>query len=381
MPQPLIKTLTLGRLYPPSYGGIERHIDLLLEGLSRDIQADCIVVNEQFKSEIVAAPNRMLYKIPALGTVASTPICPTLPYWVRKLHKANRYDIVHLHFPNPMAHLAAYVLPRNVKLVITWHSDIIRQKNLLTFYQPFLKHIVQRADVIIAGTPKSFDSFKQLNQIADPKKFYVVPFAINTAAFLKSEAISASAIIREKYPAKNIIFAIGRHVYYKGFEYLIRAMAQVDNAILLLGGAGPLTADLKNLAASLNINHKIDFLGYVAEEQLPAYHHAADIFCMPSVEQSEAFGLVQLEAMACKKPVICCELNNGVSYVNQNGITGLVVPPRDVSALAGAINQLLSEKLLAKQMGEAGYNRVLTQFSLEKMWQDTLDVYKTLLRN
>jgi rhamnosyl/mannosyltransferase len=279
-----------------------------------------------------------------------------------------------------MAHLVAYCLPKNIKLVITWHSDIVKQKKLLQFYQPFLKNIIKRADAIIAATPAHFSSSEQLIKWGNPDRFFVVPYGINADSFT-SLAPGAIAInsIKEKYQPEKIIFAVGRHVYYKGYEYLIRAMKDIANTILLLGGTGPLTDQLKNLANSLHLEKRIVFLGCIPEDQLASYYHAADVFCLPSVEKSEAFGLVQLEAMACKKPVICCELHNGVTYVNQNGITGLVVPPRDPFALAQAINTLLQDEQLRLKMGANGYNRVITEFTQEKMWQETLNVYNKIL--
>lgn len=375
MPSSAIKTLTIGRFYPPDHGGIERHIDALLQGLSHSIQADCIVFdNGQASSQ--HAYN--VYKARTIGTIASTPLSFGLLNLINKLHKINQYDILHLHFPNPMAHAAAYFLPRDLKLVISWHSDIIRQKSLLKFYRPFLNHIVQRADAIIAATPAHFSSSQQLST-ADPSRFFVIPYGIDVNHFNGAQFNHAAHTLKEKYQQRKIIFAVGRHVYYKGFEYLIRAMAHTQKCVLLLAGSGPLTPQLQTLAHSLNLNDKIQFLGRIEDDELAAYYHAADIFCMPSVEPSEAFGLVQIEAMACKKPIICCELNNGVTYVNQHNHTGLVVPPRDPESLANAINMLLQNPSLCLQMGENGYARVTAEFSQEKMWKETLTLYEKLL--
>ena len=183
--------------------------------------------------------------------------------------------------------------------------------------------------------------------------------------------------LRACYPGRKIIFAVGRHVYYKGFEYLIRAMMAVrQDTLLILGGTGPLSGDLKTLAATEGVENRIVFAGRIPDEELPAYYHAADVFCLPSVEPSEAFGLVQVEAMACGKPVVCCELGNGVSYVNQHEVTGFVVPPRDPVALAEALNRLLDSGELRQKMGEAGRARAENEFTLERMWQDTLAIYQ-----
>jgi rhamnosyl/mannosyltransferase len=167
-------------------------------------------------------------------------------------------------------------------------------------------------------------------------------------------------------------------VYYKGYEYLLQAMKNVD-AVLLLGGTGPLSDRLTQMASSLKLEDRIVFLGRVPDEELPAFYHACDLYCMPSVERSEAFGLVQVEAMACRKPVVCCELNNGVTYVNKHGITGMVVPPRDPAALASALNELLGDDRKRVMMGEAGYARAKEEFTIDRMCRDTLKLYREVL--
>ncbi len=304
-----------------------------------------------------------------------------MPWWARKLHRQEHYDIVHLHFPDPMSHLAAMVLPKDVRLVISWHSDIVRQQNLLKLYRPLLDRIVSRADAIIAATPRHFSTSTQLG-CADPARLHVVPYGIDFAPFEEPSAMAAGEILRARYSGRKIVFAVGRHVYYKGFEYLIRAMKAVrEDAVLILGGTGPLSASLKALAIAEGLDNRVVFAGRIPDEELPAYYHAAEVFCLPSVEPSEAFGLVQVEAMACRKPVVCCEMNNGVSYVNQHEVTGLVVPPRDPDALAAALSRLLDNDALRQKMGEAGHARAKGEFTLDRMWRETLAVYREVTGN
>ena len=168
-------------------------------------------------------------------------------------------------------------------------------------------------------------------------------------------------------------------MYYKGYEFLIRALPLVPEAGLVLGGRGPLTESLMGLARSLGVQERIEFTGRIAERDLPFYYHACDVFCLPSVEQSEAFGIVQLEAMACGKPVLCCELNNGVTWVNQDRVTGLVVPPADPVALAGALKRLVTDTELRQRLGGQGRQRAGREFTVEAMVRGTLSVYRTVL--
>lgn len=375
-----MKVLHFGRFYSPNFGGLERHVELLLERLQHHVEVDNIVSNDRFKSEIIQKQNYNIYKIASVGVAAGTSFCPAMLYSAYRLHALKRYDIFHLHFPDPMSHLVWHFLRPGAKLVISWHSDIVRQKRLLAFYRPFLNQIVSRADAIIAATPKHFSSSTQLGACRHPDRLHVVPYGIDDAFFKKTERISRGVeTLKTAHPGRKLIFSIGRHVYYKGFDYLLRAMGDVRGAVLLLGGIGPLTDKLKTLASSLGLADKVFFLGRVEEEMLQVYYHACDIFCMPSVEKSEAFGLVQAEAMACGKPVVCCDLNNGVTYVNQHGVTGLVVPPKNSTLLAAALKELLDNDEMCHRMGEAAKIRVMREFTLERMVEDTLQVYQRVL--
>jgi rhamnosyl/mannosyltransferase len=375
-----MRVLHFGRFFNDNFGGLERHVSNLLDGLSRTIHVANIVANERFGLDVIDLPRYKVYKAPSLGLLASMPICPTMPALIRSLERDGRFDIYHLHFPDPMSHLALEVLPADRRVVISWHSDIIRQKTLLAFYRPFLNRVINRAGAIIAATPRHFSSSTQLTASRYPGRFRVVPYGLDYSAYLAPRLDADAARIRAEHPGRRLVFAVGRHVYYKGFEYLIRAMAQLPaDALLLLGGSGPLTGAYRRLIGELKLENQVRLLGRVADVDLPALYRAAELFCMPSVEPSEAFGLVQIEAMACARPVVGCELSNGATFVNQHGVTGLVVPPRDPDALAAAINTLLADDRLAREMGAAGRLRACAEFSLEKMWSGTLQVYREVL--
>lgn len=373
-----MKVLHFGRFHRPGFGGIERHVGVLLSALKDDIQVDNLVANDRFVTEVIAPDGYPVYRIATLGTLASTALCPAMPWWAHKLQRMHTYDIVHLHFPDPLAHFAYACMSPGPKLVISWHSDIVRQKRLLRLYRPFLDRIVGRADAIIAATPRHFSASTQLGK-EHRAKFHVVPYGLDYAPFSRPAALDDARRIRRDFPGKTLVFAIGRHVYYKGFHHLIQALEHAKSAHLLLGGQGPLTGELQALARRRGLQDRVSFLGRIPEAALAAHYHAADLFCLPSVEPSEAFGLVQLEAMACGKPVISCELNNGVTYVNQHGVTGLVVPPGDPRALADAINALAADPERRLRLGEAGRLRATEEFSLEKMKRETLRIYERLI--
>ena len=375
-----MRVLHLGRFYNANFGGLERHVALLIEALRGQVQCDNLVANDFFRAEVLDMEYYRVYKVPSAGLVAGVALAPAMPLWARRLHRLKAYDIVHLHFPDPLAQLVWYLMPRGPKLVITWHSDIIRQDRLLKLYRPFLDDIVSKADAIIAPTPAHFASSTQMGACKDPNRKHVVPFGIDERPYQPSDALlQRAAEIRARYAGKRVVFGVGRHVYYKGFEYLIRAMNEIPDTIAVIGGNGPLTGAYARLITELGRESQVDLVGRIDDSDLAAYYLAADLYCMPSVEKSEAFGIVQLEAMACGKAVVCCQLNNGVNFVNLDGVTGFAVPPRDPHALSQAINVLLDDDALRTRMGRAARDRVREEFSLQSMARATIAIYQQIL--
>ena len=207
---------------------------------------------------------------------------------------------------------------------------------------------------------------------------HMVPYGADLSRFQRANP--GANRIRARYPDRLLVFALGRHVYYKGFEYLIRALPSAPQTHVLLGGRGPLSDDLQRLASDLGVTERCEFIGRIPEEQLPEYYQACDVFCMPSVEPAEAFGFVQIEAMAAGRPVVCCELHNGVTYVNRDGETGLVVPPKDPEGLAEALRRLGADAALRVRLGEQGRERV-KEFSVDAVARGTLAVYRQVLQS
>jgi rhamnosyl/mannosyltransferase len=301
-----------------------------------------------------------------------------MPLHAMRLHAARPFDIVHLQFPaDPMAHLSAVALPRSVRRVITWHSDIVRQRTLLKVYEPFLGRLLRSAQAVILPTPAHLSASQQLKRWGRKERMHVVPFGLDYERFSRRPGLADA--IRQRHGGRFLVFALGRHVYYKGFEYLLEAMARLADSALVLGGTGPLTDSLITRAQRLGLAGRVEFAGRIPDADLPAYYHACDVFCMPSVSRAEAFGLVQIEAMACGRPVVCCELNNGVTWVNRHEVTGLVVPPADASALAAALDRLRTDGELRRKLGTQALKRALAEFSIQSMASGTLDVYRRIL--
>ena len=388
-PPKRLRVLQFGRFNNAEQnGGIERHMQLLCEGLvALNVDVTYLVVGDSLRSKEskinTATGTYRMVEVATFGTYLSTAASPMQILKALVMHRKEPFDVVHLHFPNPLAHLASLLLPGSIKRVITWHSDIVRQKRLLAMYLPFLQRVTLSADALIAATPAHYTSSTQIPDSLPAAKRHVIPYGrdfsdlaltphtteLGTSLKVKAKSVSTSG---------HIIFALGRHVYYKGFDVLIEAVQHVD-AQLILGGDGSLKAELQQQSERLGIGHKVIFTGSIPEADLAAYFNACDVFCLPSVAQSEAFGLVQLEAMACGKPVVCTQLNNGVNVVNQVGVTGLAVPVRDATALAEALNTLLNDDALRSKLGQQAKTHAISGYSLTSMATSHRDLYYSLL--
>ncbi len=364
-----MKILHIYKDYHPVVGGMENHIRMLAEGaVERGLEVTVLVTSPTRRTETREMKGVKVIKAGRLATRASTPLSPALFLWVRRL----KPDITHLHFPYPWGEMAHLMFGRSPRTVITYQSDIVRQKNLLRLYRPFLERALARADRIIATSPQYIQSSPYLSQVA--KKCVVIPLGIELERFQRARREEVRGL-RAKYDPPLLLF-VGILRYYKGLQYLIRAMRHI-NARLLVVGSGPMAEEWQTLTVRLGLTDKIFFLGQHVED-LPAYYQACDLFVFPSSHRSEAFGTVQVEAMACGKAVICTELGTGTSYVNIDGETGLVVPARDPDALTEAINRLLSDEARRVEMGEKGRKRAMQEFSHEIMIDRVTALYESL---
>lgn len=366
-----MKVIHVYKEYYPVLGGIENHIRMLAEAqVSAGIDVEVLVAGPGIRSRIERINGVRVIKAGRFGSFASTPISPALFLYLRR----SQADLVHLHFPYPLGELAYLTKSGHKPMIVTYHSDIVRQKTLLRFYGPFLEMVLQRADRIIATSPQYVHSSDYLPEFA--AKTRIVPFGVELARF---DNVNPALVegIRRGSRTPILLFA-GRLRYYKGLEYLIQAMRQV-NAVLMVVGVGPMEQELRLLTDELGLGSKVRFLGEVSEEELVAHYQAVDVFVLPSSHKSEAFGIVQLEAMACGTPVVCTELGTGTSFVNLHEETGLVVPPRDSQALAGAINGMLGDGSLRARLGRNARLRVEREFTRDVMVQRVLDVYREVL--
>ena len=183
--------------------------------------------------------------------------------------------------------------------------------------------------------------------------------------------------LEEHYGNGPWLLFVGVLRYYKGLNYLIDAMQQIP-ARLVIVGQGPEEPALREQVAQLGLQDRIIFAGAVSDAELPAYYRLASLFCLPASERSEAFGLVQVEALASGLPIVCTELGTGTSYVNKDGESGLVVAPRDASVLPSAILRLLNDEALRRRLADGARQRAQL-FTAEKMLAEIRAVYEDVL--
>ncbi len=371
-----MRVLQLNKRYWPHVGGIERHLRDLASGLAR--QAGVHV------SALACRPGRpaitqqdgvRLRFVPSFGTWWSVPVAPGYPVALAQ-ELALSPDVLHLHAPFPLgviSLLACTARRPRPPVVITWHSDIIRQRAALAVYAPFERHLLARASAVIVPTERHVGASRFLPAVAE--KCRVVPFGIDAARFQTLAAIEGGRRLRQQHGSERIVLFVGRLVYYKGLPCLIQAMRHI-NATLLIAGDGRDRAALQRLVRRAGLAGRVRFLGMVTEAELPALYHACDVFVLPSVAPSEGFGIVQLEAMAAGRPVVSTALPTGVATVNVHGQTGLVVPPADAGALAEALQALLDQPNLAQTLGRQARQRVLERYTLPQMVEGTLAVYR-----
>ncbi|MBE0417868.1 MAG: glycosyltransferase [Coriobacteriia bacterium] len=379
-----MRVTMINKYYPPHLGGIEFHLRDLSEALAAhdDMSVRAIVANEDEERLEETVGGVEVVRLPRWRECSSTPIVRGMTAELRAeaagelAPDGGRPDLFHLHFPYPWGEFSWLQARTGVPTVVTYHSDIVRQKVALEFYKPYLRRMLQKVDLVIASSPNMVEHSPFLAEVSH--KCRVVPFGIDVEKFAATPEIERRAAELREDHDRSIVLFVGRLIYYKGAEVLVRAMAKVD-ADLVVIGTGPLESELRGLAAELKVADRVTFLGGQPLDELVAWYHAADVFCLPSIARSEAFGLVQLEAHAAGTPVVSTGLTTGVPFANQHEETGLVVPPDDPRSLAEALRTLVEDESLREQYGARALERVRAAFTIERMVDDTLCVYREAL--
>lgn len=372
-----MRILQLGKAYPPAnLGGVEVTIKLINEGLHKiGVNCDVLGVNDSFYSKKEVGPLGTIYRESLIVKAFSTLFSIKL---IMRLYKIkNNYDIIHVHHPDPMSVFAIWVVRPKCKIVVHWHSDILRQKILLFFYKPFQNWILNKCDSIICTSKSYAINSMHLNSFID--KVSIIPIGIDR----NSLEIHKPTIdqINNKFKDKKIVLSIGRMSYYKGFEYLIEAAKSFNSdVVLIIIGDGELKSKLEEKVQKYRLSEKVFFLGKVSNIERNCYLNLSKLFVLSSIYKTEAFGVVQLEAMAFGKPIVSTKIpNSGVDWVNKNLESGLTVQIRDSYAISSAVNLILNDNDLYLKLSKGASNRFLNKFTQAHMCNSIKFLYDNIL--
>lgn len=368
-----MRVLHVGKYYPPVPGGMERVLQLLCEREREHVDSRVLVAStdRMTRREVVnGVPVTRAGSLAMIGSVALSAVL------LRELGRTQA-DLTVVHEPNPVALVADVVTQQRGPLIVYFHSEVVRPAwKYQLLYRPFLTRVLDRAARIIVASPTMAETAMQLEGYRD--RCVVIPYGIEPRSLARTPAVQARAAELKARLGSPLLLFVGRLVSYKGVDVLIRGLMDTP-ATLAVAGDGPLRGQLQQLAADLGVLDRIRFLGSVPDSDLHALYHACDALVLPSITRAEAFGMVQIEAMACGKPVISTAVPSGVPWVNRHGETGLVVPPGDAAALRGAIQRVLADPELRIRLGAGGVKRVAAEFTARRMAERTVALYRDVL--
>ena len=367
-----MKILHIGKYYYPYAGGMESVVKDLCEGLyekGHDVTVLCSHDKASYEEDTINGVK--VVRVPRTGVLFGQNINPTFYFHLHRLSK--EMDLVHVHCPHPQAESLALTLPKELPIVATYHSDVVRQKTLLKIYRPIFNSFLRRVKKVYVPTQNHIDYSQFL--IHNRQKCEIIPFGIREDSLQGS--VSNLNYARE-FRSKEGPYAlfVGRLVGYKGLPVLIEAAKKVDKKIVIVGD-GPERANLEKLISDNALQDKVLLMGKVVDQDsFVGLYHGCDMLVLPSITPNENFGVVQLEAMACAKPVVTTNLKSGVPAVGLKNETCLIVNPGDSDELANAINSIFNDGELKLKLGRAGRSRFESVYTWEKMINSQIATYR-----
>ncbi|WP_145525920.1 glycosyltransferase family 4 protein [Yersinia rohdei] len=358
--------------YPDSFGGIEQVIFQLCEsGAKKGIDSTVLSLSKRGNVHNKKIGSHTTYCSPINIDVASTPFSFQALNTFKKL--AQQADIIHYHFPFPFMDMVHFISGIKKPTVVSYHSDIVKQKNILKIYTPLMNRFLGDVTRIVAASPNYVATSVTLKKFAH--KVSVIPYGLDEASY-PTPTSERLKFWQDKFGPRFFLF-IGAFRYYKGLHILIDAAKNSSYPIVIVG-AGPIESELKSQVEDLNIQN-VFFLGAVSDEDKTALLSLCYAVVFPSHLRSEAFGITLLEGAMYGKPLISSEIGTGTTFINIDQQTGLVVPPSDPIALRSAMDQLWDDVELAEEFGCNARNRFLEHFTSEKMASSYIDLYNEIV--
>lgn len=372
-----LKIVQLGKYYPPHLGGIENNVRHCCLALSEDYAVTALVFNEAPTTVRERDGEIDVIRLRTFGQISSQELCLTLGFELLKL----RPDIVHLHAPNPLAMTFFWLLMPKTPIVITHHTDMVRQKFLRQVFRPVYQHLLKRSAAVVVYTKQYAENCEELKDY--PGEPVIIPHGTESPDFLEDPAFlaEASEYRREVTGGHAMAVFVGRLVAYKALPVLIEAASNLKNLRVFIAGSGPEEASLREMVKELGIEDRIVFAGSIRGREKWRLIAAGDFLVLPSLNLTESFGQVLVEAQLCGKPTVTTDIPGGVNEVTVEGVTGLRVPAGDVDELTAAMKRLASDPALRQEMGGAGKARARENFVVSVTEEKLRRLFKTVSKN
>ncbi|WP_307147704.1 glycosyltransferase family 4 protein [Rhizobium tibeticum] len=357
--------------WPDTFGGVERTIHAIAKGTAKyGIQSDVLSLSSRPQQNTREFDGHIAYKAKLDFEFASTGFSREVFGRFREL--SDKADIVHYHFPWPVMDVVHLTSRLKKPTVVTYHSDIVKQRILLQLYRPLMHRFLASVDRIVATSPNYLATSDVLQRYR--AKTTVIPLGLDEGDYPRASN-DVKARWRESFPKPFFLF-VGVLRYYKGVHILLEAAKQTDIDILLIG-EGPMEASLKAYAKEHCLGN-VHFLGALPDADKAALLELSTGLVFPSHLRSEAFGLSLVEAAMFGKPMISCEIGTGTSFVNIEGETGIIVKPGNPAALADAMKRLGNDRNVARTLGRVARLRYEEHFTAERMGKAYAEIYHTL---
>lgn len=358
--------------YPDTTGGIEQVIFQLCQG-SRvlGVESQVLTISQNPSPARLQVADHQVIRAKENFNLASTGL--SMRVFSQFKEMAAEADLVHFHFPWPLMDLVHFATNHDRPTVLSYHSDIVKQRTLLKLYGPLMKRFLKSMDRIVVASPNYLDSSETLKPFAD--KTMVIPYGLDQSAYPKASTETLSRL-RKSLPEKFFLF-VGVLRYYKGLDSLLNALEGVDYPVVILG-SGPQELELKALAQKLQLRNVL-FLGRLDDEEKVCLLQMCYALVFPSHLRSEAFGISLLEASMYGKPMISCEIGTGTTYVNIHEETGLAVPPDSPVALREAMHRLWNNPEETQRFGNNARARFHELFTADRMCESMVQVYNDVI--
>ena len=384
-----MRVLHIGKYYPPFAGGMEHFLADLLRALQERGVATAALVHDERRGwrgqRPMPSDSPPIYRAPCLGQLLYAPLSPAFPFWLNRAIRDFRPDLLHLHLPNTSAFWAMTVpAARRLPWVIQWQSDVVaslidrRLALAYRLYRPLEQRLLAASKAIIASSPPYLEASTALSSWRE--RCHAIPLGLDPSRFPDPDPAAQARAAALWGEAAFRVLAIGRLTYYKGHGILIRAATELPGSRALIVGAGDQRDRLAALIRSLELGDRVILPGFQPEADLNALLASCDVLCLPSLERTEAFGLVLLEAMRFSKPVVVSDIpGSGAGWVVRQAGHGLLTPPGDSVALAAALRELQRDPGRRQALGRSGAAALRERFGIDRVAVSIAGLYRRLL--